>query len=513
MDLFAFIHHSDPTKVRIGEREVGEGEVPFLELTRGRFVSLAGVNEQGNQNDDVEGARNQNDDAGNNVAEEGAADGQGVPVDAGIIHIEMRFWTSDELVHASIFADFAFVCKVGPDVAGPSQPVSTELSADSFYVSQDMDSEMMRQIYVPKWEVLNESALDDSDMCRSMVNHLAPPVFFPSCAVWIMTIYLLSLMLGQHARYALALRMRLEHTLREKKRLEGRFNRQADLLKEMDAEMASLKAQLLLKEAEAAVAIHLHGQIATRWILSRRLKLVVMKCLQSPEYLAALGVVIGRAIDKGMQDGLAAGIDHGKARKGLAKVAAYKPVAEANYVSAMNALCAVDFPLLAQLASHKDASISDLIDLLFLEGLVVETPEANQLQPSPEQLMLPIHRNVAGRRLSISDAMIPLIEPLSPKNLIGEVSTFEVPAMAITTALSTTFIQTSFVPPVSVADYEVLDARLSAKVHSPPTIVFRRRHWSLRRSMVRPTKSSICYCDFIFAPQSHVTLFVAVVYT
>ncbi|GJY95874.1 hypothetical protein Tco_0512235 [Tanacetum coccineum] len=48
MDLFAFIHHADPTKVQIWEREVREGEVPLLELTRGRVVPLAGVNEQGN---------------------------------------------------------------------------------------------------------------------------------------------------------------------------------------------------------------------------------------------------------------------------------------------------------------------------------------------------------------------------------------------------------------------------------------------------------------------------------
>ncbi|GKF75115.1 hypothetical protein Tco_0224559, partial [Tanacetum coccineum] len=59
--------------------------------TRGRAVPLAGVNEQGNQNDDVEDAGNQNNDAQdarNNVTEEGAADGQEIPVDAGIIRIE-----------------------------------------------------------------------------------------------------------------------------------------------------------------------------------------------------------------------------------------------------------------------------------------------------------------------------------------------------------------------------------------------------------------------------------------
>ncbi|GJX59382.1 hypothetical protein Tco_0290772 [Tanacetum coccineum] len=66
MDLVAFIHHADPTKVRIGEREVGEGEVSLLELTRGRVVPPAGVNEQGNQNEAVQdvGARVVNDESG-----------------------------------------------------------------------------------------------------------------------------------------------------------------------------------------------------------------------------------------------------------------------------------------------------------------------------------------------------------------------------------------------------------------------------------------------------------------
>nr|GEU55375.1 hypothetical protein [Tanacetum cinerariifolium] len=52
----------------------------------------------------------------------------------------------------------------------------------------------------------------------------------------------------------------------------------------------------------------------------------------------------------------------------------------------------LDFPLLAQLESQKHASIADIMDLLHLEGLAAETLEASQLQPSHEQLMLPIHR-------------------------------------------------------------------------------------------------------------------------
>ncbi|GKD69930.1 hypothetical protein Tco_1324020, partial [Tanacetum coccineum] len=82
MDFFAFINHADPTKVRIGEREVREGEVPLLESTRGRVVPLAGVNKQGSQNDDIQYA------GIHVVNEEGAADGQENLVDAGIVHIE-----------------------------------------------------------------------------------------------------------------------------------------------------------------------------------------------------------------------------------------------------------------------------------------------------------------------------------------------------------------------------------------------------------------------------------------
>nr|GEY43217.1 hypothetical protein [Tanacetum cinerariifolium] len=304
-----------------------------------------------------------------------------------------------------------------------------------------------------------------------------------------------------------------------RQRFEGKYAMQANWLKEMDAKIASLKAQISLKEAETAEAIHLRGQIANveaaktarinelddlkeknvalerkfaaldfasaskdvklassnsqvakvtqdlsnlqlscdelsvkasslefekdrlidqehveivqvmqvkvvsdrvmdldvelmrmalhldeefypcyltiiagrMWILSRGLRLVVMKCLQLPVYLASLGRVIGRAIDKGIHDGLAAGINHRKVGRVLVEVAAYDPVAKANYVATVNAFCAVDFPFLAQLASHKDSSMADLMDLLRLEGHAAEAPEAEQLQPSLNQLMLPIH--------------------------------------------------------------------------------------------------------------------------
>ncbi|GJZ65104.1 hypothetical protein Tco_0621800 [Tanacetum coccineum] len=61
MDLVAFINHVDPTKGRIGEREVGEGEVLLLQLTRGRGFPLARVNDQENANIQGAGENNVNE--------------------------------------------------------------------------------------------------------------------------------------------------------------------------------------------------------------------------------------------------------------------------------------------------------------------------------------------------------------------------------------------------------------------------------------------------------------------
>ncbi|GJW64572.1 hypothetical protein Tco_0116456 [Tanacetum coccineum] len=140
-----------------------------------------------------------------------------------------------EPVHHTLFADSASMGEAHPDVAGPSHPAGTELSTDSFYVSQDLDSETLHQAYDPKWNVTNNSALDDPDVWRT----------------------------ARQTCLNSEVRLRLEHELRGGKKFEGKCAMQADLLKKRDAEIASLKAQLSLKEAEATEAIRLRGQVAT----------------------------------------------------------------------------------------------------------------------------------------------------------------------------------------------------------------------------------------------------------
>ncbi|GJS58596.1 hypothetical protein Tco_0653380 [Tanacetum coccineum] len=112
------------------------------------------------------------------------------------------------------------------------------VSTDTFYIFQEIDSETLQQTYVPKWNVINDSALDDIEVCRSMVDQLAPPGF-------------LSQLRGM-----------------DYDQLFAEFNvgvaRQACFsTEEMGVEIASLKEQLSLKEAEAAKAICLSGQVAT----------------------------------------------------------------------------------------------------------------------------------------------------------------------------------------------------------------------------------------------------------
>ncbi|GJR65750.1 hypothetical protein Tco_0011815 [Tanacetum coccineum] len=143
-------------------------------------------------------------------------------------------------VYCSIFRDSASPSAAEAHAAGPSHPAGAEVSADTFYVSQEMDSETLQQTYVPKWNVINDSALDDSELFAEF-----------------------NVGVARQACFSAEVRLRSEHNYRERKKFKRKCNRQADLLKEKDVEIANLKAQLSLKEAEAAEAIRLRGQVAT----------------------------------------------------------------------------------------------------------------------------------------------------------------------------------------------------------------------------------------------------------
>ncbi|GKB13476.1 hypothetical protein Tco_0847399 [Tanacetum coccineum] len=431
----------------------------------------------------------------------------------------------------------------------------------------DLDFDLQK-VYVPQWSVTNGSCLDDGRVCREMLDEFAPPKFFASiCRIERTDLHFFFTRLNVGAARQISLstevRMRVEYNIKEKRRLRSVVDEQTELLKVRDRDIENLKAQLLLKEAEAAKAIRLRAEASKfeaiekslqdevrvlkdhnttlekekseldvkvadlvasvkvreqeaadldamvhkletssavlqekvtvyedcmsqlekfqdermevvyekfnklhadfiemalhleekfyphllttiagrRWLLTYGMELVFAKCLNSPEYLSALGAAISKAIEKGMQDGPAIGITHGQEGRVLTDVAAFNPSAKSDYISALQDLQSVNFSLLADLKSNKDASLETLMDILRLDETLAERLGLNESQPHVDQLMVPVHHspdqtvigaralslsldvshsrvqrikeNIANNRPALHDVFVPLAEPLS----------------------------------------------------------------------------------------------------
>ncbi|GKG08757.1 hypothetical protein Tco_0334589, partial [Tanacetum coccineum] len=147
----------------------------------------------------------------------------------------------------------------------------------------------------------------------------------------------------------------------------------------------------------------------------------------------------------------------------LSVIEAYDPSAEAKYVEAVNALGTSDLSLLSELKSKKDASIVDLMDSLQQLRLPIHRPKDNVVfgETSLSFYLQVVHSRVQRvrgeimeKRLSVTDVMVPLAEPLSSRSLIGKASASAVSITAEpVTTLSTTFTFSGFVPHLSVSDY------------------------------------------------------------
>ncbi|GJV99952.1 hypothetical protein Tco_1555204 [Tanacetum coccineum] len=162
-----------------------------------------------------------------------------------------------------------------------------------------------------------------------------------------------------------------------------------------------------------------------RWLLTHGMELVIVKCLNSPEYLSALRAAISKANEKGMQDGLSSGIVHGK--EGIVLT---------------DGGCFIIYPSaeLITLLLGQHLSCSEKLGLI-------------ELQPDVDQLMVPIHRS--SGKVVLGATALSLALDVSGTEVNSDI----VPATAnTTTALSTTFASTSSIAPISVDDYEVVGA-------------------------------------------------------
>nr|GEX00035.1 transposase (putative), gypsy type [Tanacetum cinerariifolium] len=382
------------------------------------------------------------------------------------------------------------------DATATREPVFFDVSGSDFLIGgirtvvyPDSD---LQKAYVPRWSATNGFGLDDSRICHEI----------------------------------------------EKRKLRVVVDEQAELLKVKDGEIESLKAQLLLKEAEATekskrclrereknelsvkvtdlsalvkvrehevsdldaqvtaiklqnenlvgqdekleevnekfnklhadfvdMALHLKEKFypnllttifGHRWLLTYGMELAVVKCLNSTEYLSALGAAISKAVEKGMQEGLSAGITHGAEGRQLANVAAYNPYAEADYLFALQHLQNVNFSLIAELKSNKDASVDTIMNLLCFYDVLVERLGLTKSQPHVNQLMVPIHhsqdqRVVGASTLSLSQEVSLSWVKNMRENIAKHVSAFHgmfVPFLGLCLTIL----------PISTDDYEVARA-------------------------------------------------------
>ncbi|GJX83442.1 gypsy type transposase [Tanacetum coccineum] len=679
MDLLAFIHVADPTKVKVRERERAEEEARLLDSTVGHVVPLLPVAPARADSEleasverlfDESGGADQGDSAGGggqeteaeivagvrfvdeeNVAAErpkrpqkkrqAATDASlatlpfvtssvsatpehksGVPADSitGLnlrtIGASERFVISsdsshhsstnvpgsegDSFIRSAVVPPVMTEAVITTHVASiPSAPapepgtkVVTPVHASMFHDSNSTGTNLY-EVFILFWNIPNDSLLDNLDASREFIDHLAPPVLFAQIRDMYYEELFTEFSVGTARQACLSaeVRMRTEYCLSERRRLESECEKQAILLKSRDEEVENIKAQLLLKEAEAAEAIRLRTQVSAfeagekvhvdelntlkqknvaledeksslngkvaelqslvsvkdrelkdvdvtvtslksqndgladqvralettcsglherlsgyenlterleefqnaelkvmnervekldadlaemachleekfyphllttisdqRWLLTHGLKLVLIKCLNSPEYPTALGAAISRSIEKGMQDGITAGINHGRTGRRLADIVAYNPSVEEDFNSALQEIREVDFHLLSELKSHKDASIEDVMNLLRLEGPLADAPGMDSLQPDVEQLRIPIYSSEDQVVLGVTSLSFSLGISYSRVERIRANIAAERSALL---DLSTTFASASSIPPIFVEDYEIIHA-------------------------------------------------------
>nr|GEU48021.1 hypothetical protein [Tanacetum cinerariifolium] len=402
MDLFAFIRHFDHTKVRIRKREPAEREVKLLTLIEGRTIPLnpSILATSGDSGDSIDKLFDEGND---DVLEETVAK------DVSKVNAEKTKKKQKRKVVGDASGSTFPPKKLREDhhaaasnTRGKSLAAIRDLVSDGFSISSGVTDPLIVVFRATSF------VADVPVMTVSVTTTVTVNVF----AVPPLKVRVVSKNLEIFGDSAFA----------------GGANTDAT---ERDTEIAHLKSLLSLKEAEAAKAIRLRSQISAieaadaakgdelRDLKERNifcwtslpLTCLAFNCrdelsskvasleserdsfvgqkssLESAfEFLESAWrpwQAIGCAVNKGILDGLRAGVDHGKARRDFSVIKAYDPFVEAKYVEAVNALGTVDFSLLFELKSKKDSSIVGLMDSLRLEGHLAEIPIAKDLQPSP----------------------------------------------------------------------------------------------------------------------------------
>nr|GEV30127.1 hypothetical protein [Tanacetum cinerariifolium] len=284
-------------------------------------------------------------------------------------------------------------------------------------------------IYRPEWGVANDSMLDTPEACQDLVDHVAPPGYFSELHHLHNDDFLrqYNVNLARQVAMGSQLRLRFEQKAKllkksvaqvarrdkriqarehEIKNLEALLEAEADMKKAAEEKNAKLSQELenmralfsdlqyedsrveqrcaemdarldaLSIDFDEELYPHMLTAIAgRRWMIGRGLRLAVMKCGESLELRQAFADI---------------------AQLSLESIEAYDPEAEAKYITALQALKDLKYPLVDQLEGLKNAPMDVIMAALYLvSDNVDDVPQqVCDLRPSSSQLTILVYPEV-----------------------------------------------------------------------------------------------------------------------
>nr|GEW66309.1 hypothetical protein [Tanacetum cinerariifolium] len=352
----------------------------------------------------------------------------------------------------------------------------------------DPDSDLQK-VYVPRWSATNGFGLDDSQKrkLRAVDDEHAELLKVKDGEIESLKAQLLL----KEAESTEAIRLRAEvfkfeaaeQSLRgevgvlrdqsaalerEKNELSVKVTDLSASVKVREQEVADLDAQVTaVKLQNDNLADQVHGLEISFARLQEKVaayedfigqleKFQDKKLEEVNEKFYKLWAAISKAVEKGMQEGLSAGIIHGAERRKLADVAAYNPSTKADYLSALQRLQNVNFSLIAELKSDKDASLMVSIHHSPDQRVVGASALSLSSEVSHSRVKK-MRENIAKHVSALRGVFVSLSKPLSAAALEGMKGTSG-STHDTTTTLSTTFVFVSTIPPISTDDYEVAHA-------------------------------------------------------
>ncbi|GJV72590.1 hypothetical protein Tco_1492585 [Tanacetum coccineum] len=284
--------------------------------------------------------------------------------------------------------------------------------------SRDINSETLHEVFVPQWNVSNDTLLDDHDISQEFIDYLAPPVLFAQIREMDYHHLFTEFNVGTALQACLnaEVRMQTEYCLSERRRLESECEKQADLC--MRLRLLKLKRSLDGKVAE------LQSSVSSKDLDLKELSVVV----------SSLSL-----------------------RESRSHVAAYNPSAEVDYTFALQRLCPLaDAPGMSDLQPDVEQLTLPIHrpkdQVILSETYLLVALDVTHLRVER------IRENVTAQRSALIGVWTPLVDLLSVENLVGTASTSNsmLATVPTTTNLSITFSSASTIPPITIKDYEII---------------------------------------------------------